>query len=278
MTADQTERANAFLALHQRAGAFVMPNPWDVGTARILAGLGFAALATTSAGLAFALGRRDGEGAVSRDEALAHARTIVDATPLPVSADLENGYGAAPETVAETVRLAAEVGLVGCSIEDASGDPARPIYDLVQAVERVGAAAEAARSLPFTFVLTARAENFLYGRPDLDDTIRRLQAFEAAGGDVLYAPGLRELATIRTVCQAVGKPVNVIMGLAGAPFSVDDLAAAGVRRISLGSALPRAALGAFLRAAREVRERRTFTFAADAAAFADLDPFMLGRS
>ena len=278
MTADQTERANAFLALHQRAGAFVMPNPWDVGTARVLAGLGFPALATTSAGLAFTLGRRDGEGAVSRAEALEHARTIVDATPLPVSADLENGYGAAPETVAETVRLAAEVGLVGCSIEDASGDPAWPIYDLVQAVERVGAAAEAARSLPFPFILTARAENFLHGRPDLDDTIRRLQAFEAAGADVLYAPGLRELATIRTVCQVVGKPVNVIMGLADAPLSVDDLAAAGVRRLSLGSALPRAALGAFLRAAREVGERGTFTFAADAATFADLDPFMLGRT
>jgi len=278
MTAGQVERANAFCALHQRAGAFVMPNPWDVGTARILAGLGFAALATTSAGLAFALGRRDGEGAVTRDEALAHARTIVEATPLPVSADLENGFGAAPETVAETIRLAAEVGLVGGSIEDASGDPARPVYDLSQAVERVGAAAEAARSLPFPFTLTARAENFLYGRPDLDDTIRRLQAFEAAGADVLYAPGLRDLATIRTVCQAVRKPVNVIMGLAGAPFSVDDLAAAGVRRISLGSALSRAALGAFLRAAREVRERGTFTFADSAAAFADLDPFMLGRT
>jgi 2-methylisocitrate lyase-like PEP mutase family enzyme len=277
MTASQTERANAFRALHQRTGAFVMPNPWDVGTARILAGLGFAALATTSAGLAFTLGRRDAEGAVSRDEALAHARTIVDATPLPVSADLENGFGAAPETVAETIRLAAEVGLVGCSIEDASGDPERPVYDLTHAVKRVGAAAEAARSLPFPFTLTARAENFLYGRPDLDDTIRRLQAFEAAGADVLYAPGLRDLATIRTVCAAVRKPVNVIMGLAGAPFSVDDLAGAGVRRISLGSALPRAALGAFLRAAREVRERGTFTFAADAAAFADLDPFMLGR-
>jgi 2-methylisocitrate lyase-like PEP mutase family enzyme len=278
MTAGQIERANAFCALHQRAGAFVMPNPWDVGTARILTGLGFAALATTSAGLAFALGRRDAEGAVTRDEALAHAGTIVDATPLPVSADLENGFGAAPETVAETIRLAAEIGLVGGSIEDASGDPARPVYDLSQAVERVGAAAEASRSLPFPFTLTARAENFLYGRPDLDDTIRRLRAFEVAGADVLYAPGLRDLATIRTVCQAVGKPVNVIMGLAGAPFSVDDLAAAGVRRISLGSALSRAALGAFLRAAREVRERGTFTFVADAATFADLDPFMLGRT
>ena len=277
MTASQTDRAHAFRALHRRAGAFVMPNPWDVGTARILAGLGFEALATTSAGLAFALGRRDGEGAVSRDEALAHARSIVSATPLPVSADLENGFGDAPKTAAETIRLAAETGLVGASIEDATGDPERPIYDASLAVERIAAAAEAARALPFPFTLTARAENFLQGRPDLDDTIRRLQTFEAAGADVLYAPGLRDLTMIRTVCAAVGKPVNVIMGLAGAPFSVDQLAAAGVRRISLGSALARAALGAFLRAAREVKGRGTFSFADGAASFAELDPFMQGR-
>jgi 2-methylisocitrate lyase-like PEP mutase family enzyme len=248
-----------------------------VGTARILAGLGFEALATTSAGLAFALGRRDGEGAVSRAEALAHARTIVTATPLPVSADLENGFGDAPETAAETIRLAAETGLVGASIEDATGDPERPIYDAALARERIGAAAEAARALPFPFTLTARAENFLHGRPDLDDTIRRLQAFEAAGADVLYAPGLRDLAMIRTVCAAVAKPVNVIMGLAGASFSAEDLAAAGVRRISLGSALARAALGAFLRAAREVKERGTSSFADGAASFAELDPFMQAR-
>jgi 2-methylisocitrate lyase-like PEP mutase family enzyme len=248
-----------------------------VGTARILAGLGFEALATTSAGLAFALGRRDGEGAVSRAEALAHARTIVAATPLPVSADLENGFGDAPETAAETIRLAAETGLVGASIEDATGDPERPIYDAELARERIGAAAEAARALPFPFTLTARAENFLHGRPDLDDTIRRLQAFEAAGADVLYAPGLRDLAMIRTVCAAVAKPVNVIMGLAGASFSAEDLAAAGVRRISLGSALARAALGAFLRAAREVKERGTSSFADRAASFAELDPFMQAR-
>jgi 2-methylisocitrate lyase-like PEP mutase family enzyme len=278
MASKQSDKARTFRALHERSGAFVIPNPWDVGTARILAALGFEALATTSAGLAFALGRRDGEGAVSRDEALAHARDIVRATPLPVSADLENGFGDPPETAAETIRLAAETGLVGASIEDATGDPDHPIYDASLAVERIAAAVEAARALPFRFTLTARAENFLHGRPDLDDTIGRLQAFEAAGADVLYAPGLRDLAMIRTVCAAVGKPVNVVMGLAGAAFSVEDLAAAGVRRISLGSALSRAALGAFLRAAREISERGTFSFAEDAASFADLDPFMAPRA
>jgi 2-methylisocitrate lyase-like PEP mutase family enzyme len=276
MASNQTDQARDFRALHARPGAFVIPNPWDVGTARILAGLGFEALATTSAGMAFALGRRD--GTVGRDEALAHVRDIVGATPLPVSADLENGFGEAPRTVAETIRLAAKAGLVGCSIEDASGDPDRPIYDPSLAAERIAAAVEAARALPFPFTLTARAENFLHGRPDLDDTIGRLQAFEAAGADVLYAPGLRDLDAIRAVCQAVGKPVNVIMGLAGAPFSVDDLAAAGVRRISLGSALTRAALGTFLRAAREIREQGTFSFADSAASFAELDPFMQGQS
>jgi 2-methylisocitrate lyase-like PEP mutase family enzyme len=275
MGSSQSDKSRAFRALHERPGAFIIPNPWDVGTARILAGLGFQALATTSAGLAFALGRRDGEGAVSRDEALAHAcAIIVAATPLPVSADLENGFGDAPETAAQTIRLAAETGLVGASIEDATGDPERPIYDAMLAAERIAAAAEAARALPFPFTLTARAENLLHGRPDLDDTIRRLQAFEAAGAHVLYAPGLRDLDTIRTVCATVGKPVNVIMGLAGTAFSVEDLAAAGVRRISLGSALARIALGAFLRAAREVKERGTFTFAESAAPFAEIAPFM----
>jgi 2-methylisocitrate lyase-like PEP mutase family enzyme len=276
MEPSQVERARTFRALHERAGAFVIPNPWDVGTARILAGLGFEALATTSAGLAFALARRDGEGAISRDEALAHAQSIVGATPLPVSADLENGFGDAPKTAAATIRLAADAGLAGASIEDATGDPDRPIYDPSLAAERIAAAAEAARTLPFPFTLTARAENFLHRRPDLDDTIRRLQAFEAAGADVLYAPGLRDLGMIRTLCAAVGKPVNVIMGLAGAPFSVDQLAAAGVRRISLGSALARAALGEFLRAAREIQEQGTFGFADRAATFADLEPFMQG--
>ncbi|HLQ21852.1 MAG TPA: isocitrate lyase/phosphoenolpyruvate mutase family protein, partial [Gemmatimonadales bacterium] len=214
MRASQAEKAERFRALHARPGAFVIPNPWDTGTARILAGLGFEALTTTSAGLAFTLGRRDGAGVVTREEALANAKAIVDATDLPVAADLENGYGHLPEAAAETIRLAGEVaGLVGGSIEDATGDPRRPIYDFQHAVERVAAAAAAARALPFPFVLVGRAENFLHGRPDLDDTIRRLQAFEAVGANALFAPGLTRAEDIRTVCAAVSKPVNVVMGL-----------------------------------------------------------------
>jgi 2-methylisocitrate lyase-like PEP mutase family enzyme len=272
----QAGKANAFRALHEGPGAFVIPNPYDAGTARILAGLGFQALATTSAGCAFGLGRRD--GAITRDEALAHARAIVEATPLPVSADLENGFGDAPKTVAETVRLAAGTGLAGCSIEDATGDPARPIYEFAQAVERVAAAVEAARSLPFPFTLTARAENFLHGRPDLDDTISRLQAFEAAGADVLYAPGPRELEPIRMICSALERPVNVLGGLGPTPLTVEQLAAAGVRRISVGSALARIALGAFLDAAREMKARGSFSFTSRAASFKEIEAFMLGRS
>ncbi len=263
-----------FRELHEQADIFVMPNPWDTGTARILAALGFPALATTSAGFAFSLGRRDACGAVSRDEALEHASTIVLATELPVSADLENGYADAPDAVAATVRLAAETGLAGCSIEDATGLENDPIYPHELAVERIAAAAQAARGLHRDFLLTARAENFLYGRADIEDTIKRLQAFEAAGADVLYAPGLRELDTIAQVCAAVSKPVNAVMGLPGTQFTVAQLAEVGVRRISLGSALSRAALGAFLRAAREVADAGTFGFAADAATFSDLDPFM----
>jgi 2-methylisocitrate lyase-like PEP mutase family enzyme len=272
----QAGKANAFRALHEGPGAFVIPNPYDAGTARILAGLGFQALATTSAGCAFGLGRRD--GAITRDEALAHARAIVEATPLPVSADLENGFGDAPKTVAETVRLAAGTGLAGCSIEDATGDPARPIYEFAQAVERVAAAVEAARSLRFPFTLTARAENFLHGRPDLDDTISRLQAFEAAGADVLYAPGPRELEPIRMICSALERPVNVLGGLGPTPLTVEQLAAAGVRRISVGSALARIALGAFLDAAREMKARGSFSFTSRAASFKEIEAFMLGRS
>jgi 2-methylisocitrate lyase-like PEP mutase family enzyme len=237
--------------------------------------MGFAALTTTSAGLAFALGRRDGAGLISRDETLANAKQIADATELPVAADLENGFGDAPETVAETIRLAAEsAGLVGASIEDATGNPTQPIYDFDHAVERIAAAARAARALPFPFVLVARAENFLHGHPDLDDTIRRLQAFEAAGADALYAPGLTSADDIRTVCESVCKPVNMVMGLKTAPFTVEQLAALGVRRISVGSALSRAALGAFMRAAREIQERGTFTFADDAAPYAQLNAMM----
>ena len=270
MRASQAEKANRFQALHDRPGAFVIPNPWDAGTARILTSLGFEALTTTSAGLAFVLGRRDGDGSVTRDEALANAKAIVDATDLPVAADLENGYGHSPEAAAETIRLAGEVaGLVGGSIEDSTGDPGRPIYDFQHAVERVAAAAAAARALPFPFAFVGRAENFLHGRPDLDDTIRRLQAFEAVGADVLFAPGLTKAEEIRTVCAAVRKPVNVVMGLKSASFSVPELAALGVRRISVGSALSRAALGAFVRAAREIREHGTFRFAEDALPYAE---------
>lgn len=277
MPATQADKAKTFQALHARAGAFVIPNPWDAGTARILTRLGFAALTTTSAGLAFVLGRRDGDGSVTRDEALANAKAIVDATDLPVAADLENGYGDAPEAAAETIRFAAQAGLVGASIEDATGDPHRPIYELAHAVERVAAAAEAAHALPFPFMFVARAENFLHGKPDLNDTIRRLQAFEGAGADVLYAPGLIKADHIRAVCASVKKPVNVIMGLRGAAFSVSDLTALGVKRISVGSALSRAALGAFVRASREIHEQGTFTFADRALPFADANDLVSER-
>jgi 2-methylisocitrate lyase-like PEP mutase family enzyme len=269
MPTSQSDKAKRFQELHARPGAFVIPNPWDAGTAAILTRLGFEALTTTSAGLAFALGRPDGAGLISREETLANARAIVDATDLPVAGDLENGFGHDPEAVAETIRLAAEAGLVGGSIEDSSGDAAHPIYDFQHAVERVAAAVETARALPFPFVLVGRAENYLHGRPDLDDTIRRLQAFEAAGADALFSPGLTRADDIRTVCASVGKPVNMVMGLKNAPFSVADLAALGVRRISLGSSLSRAALGGFVRAAREIREQGTFTYADDALPYAE---------
>jgi 2-methylisocitrate lyase-like PEP mutase family enzyme len=273
MRATQAEKAERFQTLHARPGAFVIPNPWDAGSARILTSLGFEALTTTSAGLAFTLGRRD--GAVTRDETLANAKAIVEATHLPVAADLENGFGHTPEAAATTIRLAGEVaGLVGGSIEDATGDPLRPIYELQHAVERVAAAAEAARALPFPFVLVGRAENFLHGRPDLDDTIRRLQAFEAVGADALYAPGLTKAEDIRNVCATVRKPVNVLMGLKSGSLSVAELATLGIRRISLGSALSRAALGAFVRAAREIREHGTFRFAEDALPYGEASDFM----
>lgn len=265
----QRARAERFRALHQGPRAFVIPNPWDAGSARILASLGFEALATTSGGAAHAAGKPD--GAASRDETLAAARLIVEATPLPVAADLENGFGDAPEDAAETIRLAQAAGLVGGSIEDATGDASSPIYEFGQAVERVAAAVEAARACPTPFVLTARAENFLHGRPDLDDTIRRLQAFEAAGAEVLYAPGLPNLDAVRQVCAAVSRPVNV---LAGAAFTVEQLSQAGARRISLGSALSRAALGALVRAAQEILEDGTFTFAAEALPYAEANRMM----
>lgn len=261
----QAEKADHFQALHRRPETFVIANPWDAGSARLLTALGFAALSTTSAGLAFTLGKRDGTRSVTREQALANARSIVDATPLPVAADLENGYGDSPEDAAETIRLAAlSAGLVGGSIEDATGDPSHPIYDFNHAVERIAAASLAARALPFPFMLVARAENYLHGRPDLDDTIRRLQAFEAAGAEVLYAPGITHPKDIHALCASVSKPVNVLVGMKGAPsLSVKELETLGVRRISLGSGFTRAAMTAFLNAAREVADHGTFKFAED---------------
>lgn len=259
------DKGEAFRALHEPGAAFVLPNPWDVGTTRLLARLGFRALATTSAGYAFSRGLAD--GAVPFDVMIAHCREIAEATELPVSADLENGKGDTPESAAETVFAAEAAGLAGCSLEDATGDAASPIYDFGHAVERIQAAVEAARSLDRDFVLTARAENFLWGRPDLDDTIRRLQAFEKAGADVVYAPGLSDIETVRTVCAAVTTPVNV---LAMDGFALADLAAAGVARVSLGSKLTTVAFGAVDRAAREILDEGTFTFARDAMPFARL--------
>jgi 2-methylisocitrate lyase-like PEP mutase family enzyme len=258
MSVNQNEKAERFRALHDGPGAFVIPNPWDVGSARILAGLGFQALATSSAASASAVGRRDGK--LTRDEALAHARMIVNATDLPVSADLEKGFGEAPEIVAETIRLAAEVGLVGCTIEDTTGNSDHPLFDFSLAVERIAAAAQAARTLPFPFMLTARAHNLLYANPSLDETISRLQAFEKAGADVLFAPGLPDLAAVRAVCSAVSKPFNFMAGIKGKSFSVGELAAAGVRRISLATSLYRAAMTGLLDAAREVKDTGQFSF------------------
>lgn len=267
---DLGTRAEAFRELHTRPGIFAIPNPWDAGSAIALTQMGFAALATTSAGLAYALGRADGHNAVSRAETLANAAAIAAATPLPVSADLENGFGDSPDDCALTIRAAADAGLVGGSIEDATGRGDEPIYALDAAVARVRAAVAAARALPFPFTLTARAENFLHGRPDLDDTIARLVAFADVGADVLFAPGLRAPGDIGAVVRAVApKPVNVIMGLAGSPFTLAELEALGVKRVSVGSSLARAAFGAFLRGAREIRERGSFAYAADAVPYAE---------
>ena len=272
MAATQSDKATRFRALHQGPGAFVIPNPWDAGSARVLAALGFQALATSSGAQAGVLGRRDGK--VARDEALAGARAIVTATDLPVSADLEKGFGDAPEAAAETIRLAAGVGLVGGSIEDATGDKDRPLYDFSQATERVAAAVQAARALPFAFTLTARAENFLRGNPDLDDTIRRLQAFEKAGADVLFAPGLPDLAALRAVCAALSRPVNFMVGIRGRSFSVGELEAAGARRISLATSLYRAAMNGLLDAAREVKDQGSFGYLDRCLTTAELNAFM----
>ena len=265
----QVEKGRAFRALHERETAFLVPNPWDVGTARLLARLGFEALATTSAGYAFSAGKQD--YGIGRDEMLEHVGAIAMATALPVSADLESCYGDTPEAVADTIRLAAAAGVVGASIEDTTERADDPIHALPVAVERVRAAAEAARSLRFPFTLTARAENYLWGRPDLDDTIRRLQAFQEAGAHVLYAPGLTSREEVAAVVRAVDRPVNVVMGLRGVQLSLAELSALGVKRVSVGSALSRAALGAFLRAAREMLEHGTFTFAADAIGYRELN-------
>jgi 2-methylisocitrate lyase-like PEP mutase family enzyme len=271
----QAEKAEAFRALHERDGAFIIPNPWDAGSARLLAHLGFEALATTSAGFAFSVGKRD--NSVGREAVMEHVRAIVEATDLPVSADLENAFGDDPATVAETFRMAAEAGLAGGSVEDSTGRAGDPIYDHGLAVERVRAAVEAVRSLPFPFTLTARAENYLVGRPDLEDTIQRLQAYQEAGADVLYAPGLRTREDITAVVRSVDRPVNVVMGLQGVQLSLAELAEMGVKRVSVGSALSRVALGAFLRAAREMQESGTFSFAADAVTTRELNAVFGGE-
>lgn len=263
----QAEKGLAFRALHERDEAFLIPNPWDVGTARLLETLGYEALATTSAGYAFSQGRKD--NGVGRDSVIAHVTAISAASDLPVSADLENGFGDAPEMAAETIKLAA-AGIVGGSIEDATGRSGDPIYELAAAVERVAAAVEAARALPFTFTLTARAENYLNGRPDLKDTIKRLQAFQEAGADVLFAPGLTRREDIAAVLSSVDRPVNVI-AVTGMALSVAELSALGVRRVSVGSALSRAAFGAFLRGAKEMKEHGTFRFAEEAVSYRDLN-------
>ena len=265
---DQQQRGERFRELHRRDGLLVLPNPWDAGSAKLLASLGYEALATTSAGLAFCLGRRDAEGAVSREETLANARAIVEATSLPVAADLENGYGDSPAQCAETIQMAAAIGLVGGSIEDATGDVNAPIYPFELAVERVRAAADAARALPFPFTFTARAENFLNGRPDLDDTLTRLVAFAEAGADVLYAPGLTTREQIRAVVEAVApRPVNVLVGSPALQLSLDELAELGVKRVSLGSSFARVAYGAFFAAAEQLIGQRSLAATSQAMAF-----------
>ncbi|MGH1354378.1 MAG: isocitrate lyase/PEP mutase family protein [Thalassovita sp.] len=273
---DQTTKFTRLRDLHHGPGAFVIPNAWDAGSARLLASLGFEALATTSAGYAFSKGKRDSFAALGRDEILGNAAEIAKAVDLPVSADLEDGFGAAPDVCATTIRMASQAGIVGGSIEDATGDPDRPIYGFSQAVERVQAAAEAAKDLPF--LLTARAENHLWGQDDLADTIKRLQAFSQAGADVLFAPGLPGIKAIRTLCQEVDKPVNVVMGLKGVNYTVAELADAGVSRISVGGSFARAAFGALMRAAEEVRQHGSFDYATRAIPDAEISALMSPRT
>lgn len=259
----------SFRALHNGPSPLIIPNPWDVGSARILAAMGFQALASTSAGMSFAMGVR--EGGASWDTTLAHCKSLVDATPLPVSADLEKGIGDSPESAAETVKAAAAIGLAGCSIEDFTGDLSAPIYNFDLAVARIKAAAEAARALPYDFVLTARAENFSYGHPDFSDTLKRLRAFEAAGADVVYAPDIHDLAQIKMLCDSVQVPVNIVMGLPGPTYNVEQLKDAGVKRISLGSTLARYAYGSLISASREMLDNADFTFAQSAAGFKEIE-------
>ena len=270
----QADLARAFHELHSRAAPFVIPNPWDVGSARVLAGMGFEALATTSSGFAYSIGKRD--NTFSREESMAHLRALVANVDVPINADLGNAFGDDPATVAETFREVAALGVVGASVEDASGDGENPIYEFELAVDRVRAAAEATSTLPFPFMLTARAENFLHGRRDLADTIRRLQAFQEAGADVLYSPGISTKEEIAAVMWAVDRPVNVLIGLPGMAFSVSDLAELGVKRISTGGLLARAAIGALMRAGAEMRDEGTFTFVKDAGSFRDVNPWMAG--
>ena len=272
----QREKAHVFARLHEGPGLFVIPNPWDAGSARMLSEVGFKALTTTSYGFAVSLGRTDGTRSIARDEALANAKSIVDATDLPVAADLENGYGDAPEDAAETIRLGAAAGLAGGSIEDSTRGATQPVYETEHAAERIRAAAEAVRALPFRFTLTARAENYIVGRPDLADTIWRLQAYQEAGADVLYAPGLTSRNEIAEVIRSVDRPLNVLGGLGPAPLSLAELSAIGVKRVSTGGWLARAAQGAFLRAARELWERGTFGFTKDTPAAREVNPLLEG--
>jgi 2-methylisocitrate lyase-like PEP mutase family enzyme len=273
MPASVEDKSRRFVALHDREGHFVIPNPWDAGSARVLAALGFEALATSSGASAGVLGRTDGR--VTRAEAIAHAKTIVEATDLPVAADLENGFGDSADEAAVTIRAAGAVGLVGASIEDCAG-PGKPIYEFDHAVRRVEAAVAAARSLPFKFMFTARAENFIRGNPDLDDTVRRLKAYERAGADVLFAPGLPDIAAVRQVCASLERPFNFMVGIKGRSFSVAELAAAGVKRISLASSLYRAAMTGLIEAAREVKQDGTFGYLDRAVPTPDLNKMLDG--
>jgi 2-methylisocitrate lyase-like PEP mutase family enzyme len=254
----QAEKGQLFRDLHYRDSAFVIPNPWDIGSARLLASTGFEALATTSVGYANSIGRQD--HGVTRDEMIAHAATLAAATELPVSADLENGFGHDPGTVAETIRMAAAAGLAGCSIEDSTNRDDDPIYSFEHSVDRIRAAAEQVRNLPFPFMLTARSENYLHGRKDLADTINRLQAFQEAGADVLYAPGITDVKEVATLISSVDRPVNVLAGMQGTHFDVNELSRIGAKRISVGGALTRIAFAALLGAAREMKEHGTFSF------------------